>query len=159
MRLHVEDQRPEVLPYMESLAAELRARTWHGRPLRVEIDMREMRGGDRMWDWVKKGVPVRVEVGGREVQAGTVSVGKRTDAARERQTVPRTQLVAEIESVLDGIQATMFERARAYRSAHTRVVESRDEFFEFFADKEEIHGGFAYSPWCGDARRRSTNFS
>jgi len=153
--LRGEEQRPQVMQYLDALGAELRAVSYHGRPLRVEIDARDMRGGDKMWDWVKKGAPLRVEVGGREVEAGTVSVGKRSDAGRERQTLPRAQLVEQAAAWLDGIQTALFERARAHRAEHTRVIESRAELFDFFTpkntDKPEIHGGFAYSPWCGDA--------
>jgi prolyl-tRNA synthetase len=152
--LRGEEQRPLVMGYVESLAAELRAMSFGERRLRVEVDGRDLRGGDKMWDWVKKGVPLRVEVGGREVEAGTVSVGSRTQPARERQTMSRAEFAERAAQMLDAIQTTLLERARAHRAEHTRAIDTKGEFLDFFtpknADKPEIHGGFAYSPWCGD---------
>jgi prolyl-tRNA synthetase len=153
--LRGEEQRPSVMGFVESLATELRARTWHGRSLRVDIDGRDLRGGDKMWDWVKKGAALRVEVGGREVESGTVSVGLRTQPARERQTMPRAELVSRVEELLQSMQTGLLERARAHRAEHTHAIDGKAEFLDFFtpknADKPEIHGGFAWSPWCGGA--------
>jgi prolyl-tRNA synthetase len=65
----------------------------------------------------------------------------------------RDAFVADITTMLDDIQQRLFERARRYRDAHTRDVDDRQAFYDWFtpqnAEKPEIHGGFAMSPWCG----------
>ena len=66
-----EDERQAVMAYTDQLARELRSRTYYGRRLVVEVDPREI-GGARGWEWIKKGIPLRVEIGAREVRENTV---------------------------------------------------------------------------------------
>lgn len=149
--VHKDDTRAEVLDYCDKLAAELRAINYHGRPLAVEIDTRDMRGGEKAWSWIKKGVPVRMEVGPRDMAAGAVSVSRRDKNSRERLAVPRAELIARIPAILDEIQAGMLLRAREFRAAQTREINSRDEFYEFFKGSQESVSGFAVCHWAGDA--------
>lgn len=153
--IHREEARGRVLEYCERLVAELRAVVYDGRPLGVEFDRRELSGGEKMWSWVKKGVPVWLEIGPRDVAADAVFVGRRDRPVRERYSCGRTEFVATLPRLLDEIQAALFERARAYREAHTRRIDSREEFAAFFTprnpEKPEIHGGFALCHWAGDA--------
>jgi prolyl-tRNA synthetase len=145
--LHKEDTKAAVLEYCHKLAAELRGLTYHGRRVEVELDEREGRGGDKVWTWIKKGVPLRVEVGPRDIAADSVFVGRRDRSPKDRAGVPRAQFVAELAATLDDIQATLLARARAFRAEHTRKIDERGELYAFFtprsADKPEIHGGFA----------------
>ena len=66
-----------MLPYCETLEQELAAQTYAGEPIRVRIDDRDIRGGDKKWQWVKRGVPIRVEIGPRDIAGGKVSFGRR----------------------------------------------------------------------------------
>ncbi|NLF32481.1 MAG: proline--tRNA ligase [Planctomycetes bacterium] len=145
--LHKEDTKAAVLEYCHKLAAELRGLTYHGRRVEVELDEREGRGGDKVWTWIKKGVPLRVEVGPRDIAADSVFVGRRDRSPKDRAGVPRAQFVAELAATLDDIQATLLARARAFRAEHTRKIDERGELYAFFtprsAEKPEIHGGFA----------------
>ncbi|MCB0315366.1 MAG: proline--tRNA ligase, partial [Calditrichaeota bacterium] len=65
--IHDEAQRGEILDYCRQLRKELGACSFAGKPVAAIIDERDMRGGEKMWSWIKKGVPVRVEVGAREL--------------------------------------------------------------------------------------------
>ena len=55
-----DEERAEVLAYCESLKAELQAQRYEGAPVRVKIDNRDLRGGEKKWQWVKRGVPLRI---------------------------------------------------------------------------------------------------
>jgi prolyl-tRNA synthetase len=150
-----EEERGAVEEACARLVAELAEKSYAGEPLRVEIDARPLPGGSKNWEWVKKGVPLRIEIGPREVAAGTLSVGRRDRSPRERLSLSVRQFVEGAEQTLAEIQNGFWERADAFRKAHTRRIKSREEFIEFFTprdpDKPEIHGGFAELPWAGDA--------
>lgn len=144
--------RGPVMDFTEKLARELKAKTYHDRQVVVEIDEREI-GGARGWDWVKKGIPLRVEIGPRDIAQNSLFVGRRDQTPNEKKAMVRDQFVAELTEILDEIQENIFQRARAYRKAHTVEIEDKKTFYDYFTpqdeDKPEIHGGFAVSGWCG----------
>jgi prolyl-tRNA synthetase len=146
-----EDREP-VMGFVRSLAEELKEKIYHQRRLVVEIDDRDI-GGARGWDWIKKGIPLRVEVGPRDIAKNAVFIGRRDRTPNEKDSMNRQQFVAEIGQILDDIQNTLFERARSFRDNHTKIIDDRRQFYDFFTpenkDKPEIHGGFARSIWCG----------
>jgi len=119
----------------------------------VEIDDRET-GGSRGWDWIKKGIPLRVEIGPRDIAQNSVFVGRRDGGPKEKEAIPREQFVKTIVSVLDEIQKNLFDRALEFREENTAPVDSGDDFYTFFTpenpEKPEIHGGFAIAHWCGE---------
>jgi len=143
-----------VMDYVNALAAELRAKSYHGRPLRVEVDTRDI-GGARNWEWIKKGIPLRVEIGPRDIAADSVFVARRDRGHKERAPMPRDHFVSGIEYLLDDIQNELFARALRFRQEQTRHLDDRDAFYAYFtaqnAEKPEIHGGFALARWCGAA--------
>jgi prolyl-tRNA synthetase len=156
--MHKPETAAAVLEHCHTLAADLRSRTFAGRPIEVEVDARDLRGGDKMWQWVKKGVPVRVEVGPRDIEQGSVFVGRRDRTAKDKQSMARDAFVDGAASLLQEIQDGMFARAKAYREEHTKRIDSKPEFEAFFTPTRagdenapsEIHGGFALSHFCGD---------
>jgi prolyl-tRNA synthetase len=147
------DDRAFVMEFVESLGRELKDKTYHHRRLEVEIDDREI-GGARGWEWIKKGIPVRVEIGPRDIAENCVYVGRRDRPYKDRASINKNRFVAEITSILDEIQDTLFERALAFREKYTVSIDDRNEFYDFFTpknqEKPEIHGGFSYSHWCGE---------
>ncbi len=149
-----EDERQAVMAYTESLAKELKARSYHGRPVTVEVDPRDI-GGARGWEWIKKGIPLRVEIGSREIKENAVFLGRRDKPHTERVSLKREAFVAEITGILDDIQNSLFSRANAFRLENTVTIDDKGEFYDYFTprdlEKPEIHGGFVHSSWCGDA--------
>src|SRR5690606_13909614 len=63
-----EEERPRVLEYCHAVAAELRAQRYAENPIRVIVDERDERGGEKLWHWIKKGVPLRLEIGPRDIE-------------------------------------------------------------------------------------------
>jgi prolyl-tRNA synthetase len=122
---------PEVRAEAERLAAELR-RSW----LRVELDDRTaVSFGRRAIDWEVKGVPVRVELGPRDVAGGTATVVTRHDGQKE--AVPLAQVVARVLGELDEAQQALVEQAQDLRRTRTRTVASVNEA------REAAEEGFA----------------
>jgi prolyl-tRNA synthetase len=157
--LHKPETAQQVLDHCQKLAADLRAQQFAGRGIEVEVDARDLRGGDKMWQWVKKGVPIRIEVGPRDIEQGAVFMARRDRSPKDKQAVPRDEFVRTAAALLQEIQDGMFARAKAHREEHTRRIDSQAEFEAFFTPKRtgddnqppEIHGGFALAHFCGDA--------
>ncbi|NLD93039.1 MAG: proline--tRNA ligase [Fibrobacter sp.] len=145
----------DVIEYCNNLAAELRKVFYHDRKLVVEVDTREGRGGDKVWSWIKKGIPIYLEIGPRDIANNSVFVGRRDKSRKERYGQSRTEFVATIETVLDDIQRLLFENAKKFRDDNMKIIDNKDDFYAFFTpqnkDKPEIHGGFAVSHWNGSS--------
>jgi len=152
--IHKEHARTAVLEYCRKLADELGGVTYDGRPIEVQLDLREVRSADKVWQWVRKGIPIRLEIGPREVESDTVCLARRDRPPREREDVPRAEFIANAPRQLEEIQSVLLERARAFREANTRRIDSKEEFYEFFTpadpDRPGLHGGFALCHWGGD---------
>ena len=119
--------------------------------------MRDIRGGEKQWEWVKKGVPLRVEIGPRDVDNNAVMVNRRDRDTSEKQTVDRAASSAQRSlPALGEIRAGLLRpRARVPQRAHARDRYARTSSPRSSRRrtrrKPEIHGGFAVSPWCGSA--------
>jgi prolyl-tRNA synthetase len=148
-----------VMDYTNDLAARLRKLAYYGYPVRVEIDDRDI-GGAKSWEWIKKGIPLRVEIGPKDIASDSVFVGRRDKDARDKSAINKDTFVAEICSILDEIQDSLFQKALAYREENTRNIDDKNAFDAFFTpentDRPEIHGGFAMSHWCGDGACEKT---
>ena len=147
-----DEEQASVLEYCRRVQQELAAKTYQGEPVRVILDARDLRGGEKTWQHIKKGVPLRLEIGPRDVAGDSVFVGRRD--TQEKQPVPRGEFVATVDRRLAEIQAALFQRALAAREANTRAIDDRDEFVRYFTPKNEeqpeIHGGFALSHVADD---------
>ena len=145
-----DEQRGEVLEYCHKLQSELAAQTYDGRPVRAKVDDRDVPRADKKWQQVKRGVPLIVEIGPRDI-AGDTLMPKRRDqsAAEKRPPVARGDFVANIATELAAMQTNLFARAAALRAANTRQITDLGEFEAFFTPKNvqkpERHGGFAIS--------------
>ena len=140
-----ETQRGEVLAYCEKIKAELGQLAYAGRAVEVIVDDRDLRGGDKKWYHVKRGVPVRIEVGPKDIANQAVFLARRDTG--EQGSAPREGLAERVVGLLDEIQQNLFNRALAMRQEHTREISNEAEFRKFFtpknAESPEIHGGFA----------------
>ena len=145
-----EATRAQVLEHCEKLAREIRGLTYDGKPVRVELDDRDLRGGEKMWQWVKKGIPLTLEVGPRDLESDSVFVGRRDKGPQERSGMPRSEFISGLPALLQEMQDTLYARAREFRDANTVTLDAKEDFYDFFAAREEIHGGFALAHWAHD---------
>ena len=90
-----EELRDKVLGACRALAEQIGAASFQGEPVRVEVDAREVTGGNKTWEWIKKGAPLRVEIGPRDLEAGTVFVGRRDQGPKEKKSYPQTTFAGE----------------------------------------------------------------
>jgi prolyl-tRNA synthetase len=152
------EDRQRVHDWCRTLATELRAQSYAGGPVRVELDIRDANGGERRWQWWKKGVPVLLEVGPRDIDKDSVFMGRRDKTPKEKSGVPRGEIIGKIGTILQEIQDALFARAVANRDANTKVIDTKDDFYAFFAEPKKkrendptpIHGGFAMTHYNGD---------
>ncbi len=111
--------------------------------LRVKFDDRDnVSPGWKFNEWELKGVPVRIEMGPRDIENGVATVVRRDTF--EKTTIALENLIEGIQALLDDVQKNMFTIADAFRMEHTKVVHSYDEL------KEQVNGGYAKAMWCGD---------
>jgi prolyl-tRNA synthetase len=145
--IYKEDSRADVMEYIYSLRDELCQQSYGGSPIRVEIDDRDMRGGEKKWHHVKRGVPLRLEIGPKDLEKNSVFLGRRDQP--KSTPVERQKLVATIGDLLGEIQQSLYDRADHLRRDHTVTITNETDFRDFFTpantESPEIHGGFA---WC-----------
>ncbi|MEY2542018.1 MAG: prolyl-tRNA synthetase, partial [Verrucomicrobiota bacterium] len=148
-----EETRGEVLEACEKLARELRAKRYVDLALEVEVDRRDIGGGVKNWEWIKKGVPLRVEIGPRDLEKNSVAVSRRDQPVKEKQFIATQEFVARAPEILMSIQQNLYDRAKTFRNENTRKIEKKEEFYDFFtprnSGKPEIHGGFVLAHWNG----------
>lgn len=150
-----EDSRSKVLEACNNLLDELKEKQFSGSSIRVEIDDRDLRGGEKYWQWVKKGIPLTLEIGPRDLENSTVFMGRRDHGAK-REGISIKELISNAPQILGDIQDNLYQRALDFREQNTKLIDSKDEFYDFFTpDKKnptEIHGGFAMVHWDRDSK-------
>lgn len=138
-----DSQRADVLNYAESLKDSLSSKSFLESPLRVAIDDRDMRGGEKKWHHVKRGVPIRIEVGPKDMEKDSVFVGRRDQS--KSFGMNRDEFVTQVPAILGEMQQNLFDRALTLRMDNTRDINNESEFRDFFTapNENEFHGGFA----------------
>ena len=142
--------REAVLEYCGKLKLALEAQRYMGAAVKVELDDRDLRGGEKAWSWIKKGMPIRVEVGPRDVDNNAVFVGRRDQAPKSKATYPMADFVAQVPALLDEIQDTLLDRAKAFQAQHTQTLASEAEFVNYFTGPQAEQAGFASVGFCCD---------
>jgi len=112
--------------------------------VRLKVDDREgLTPGFKFNDWEMRGVPLRLEIGPRDVAAGQVLSARRDRLGEGKEALPLAGLRERIPALLEEIQRALLERARRFREAHTAYPESYQEL------AAAVEQGFAWAWWCG----------
>src|SRR5207247_10551165 len=126
---------------------QLREARYVDLPIELEIDRREIGGGAKNWEWIKKGVPLRVEIGPRDLEENAVELSRRDQPVKRKQSMLMREFVARAPEILRSIQQNLYDRAKQFAAANTRGIGSKEEFYDFFTPKNtgkpEIDGGLA----------------
>jgi prolyl-tRNA synthetase len=132
-------ERSAVMPVVERIKAEL-------AEFRLKVDDRtEVTPGFKFNDWEMRGVPLRIEVGPKDVEKGTVALARRDKPGREGKSfVPQAGLSRTVSLLLDEIQASLLTRATAFRDSHIHDPKDYGEL------QEVVASGWAFSWWCGN---------
>jgi prolyl-tRNA synthetase len=133
-------QRSKVMEQIQAVQGQL-------GDFRVKLDDREgITPGFKFNDWELRGVPVRVEIGPKDVEKGTVALARRDRPGREgKQVVPQENLAHGVAELLDDVQKSIFERAKSFMAENTHQVDDYEDF------KEVVQNGWAEVWWCMDA--------
>jgi prolyl-tRNA synthetase len=133
-------EKSAVMPVVERIRQELSA-------FRIKVDDRpDLTPGFKFNDWELRGVPLRIEIGPKDVEKGTVVLARHDLPGKAGKSfVPQTQLSTQVAETLAAIHTAMFERARTFRNSH--IYDPRD----YEELKEVVQNGWAFSWWCGSA--------
>lgn len=130
------DEHSDIMLYCNTLAEKLRDVRYHNEPLRVLVDAREINGGEKTWDHIKKGAPIRLEIGPRDMANDSVFMARRDLGHKEKSSIKREDFIASVASILEEIQAGMLARAQLRLKENTRSIDSLAEFTHTFAGEE-----------------------
>ena len=131
--------KPGVLDKANEIAAALKA-----KGIRVKVDDTDKRPGFKFSEQEMRGFPTRIEIGPKDIEAGTCIVARRDTG--EKITVALTDIETKLPELLDDIQKNMLETARKHRDAHTYSATTYDEFVDTINNKP----GFVKAMWCMD---------
>jgi len=144
------DSADAVRAYAEELAAEIGAQRYDGQEVRVSADLRDRESPAKRWEWVRKGVPLILEVGPRDIEQDAVMVRRRDAEEPKGESVPRGEIAARVPALLEEIQANYLRIARERLEARTaREIDNLDDFRRWFEgdDGDPDSGGFVRAPW------------
>ena len=110
----------------------------------VETDLRDnLRPGEKFYEWEKKGIPVRIEIGPKDLESNTVVLVRRDTGAKE--SCPVGQIKTRIDEILQDMQSGLFAAALKRRDESNKIVDSWDDF-----EAALKQGGYVFAHWCGD---------
>ena len=133
-----DDEKAKVLERADQLASE-----WKGK-FSFKIDDRDnYRPGWKFNEWEKRGIPIRIELGPKDLEKESAVLVRRDSG--EKQFVSQAELTAVITTTLDKIQKDLYQRAYDFREQSTKEIDDYEQF------KKEIDGGgFFWAHWCGE---------
>ncbi|MGJ8697238.1 MAG: proline--tRNA ligase [Verrucomicrobiaceae bacterium] len=141
------ESRDAIIDACQALAQTLRnEKTYGGEPLRVHVDDRDLGGGVKKWEWVKKGVPLRIEIGPRDLEERKVCLQRRDQGANEKSFLQKEDFLRDVEDTLDSVHQTLLERSRTFREEN--IAESTD-LAAFESHWETEDPGWILTPWAG----------
>lgn len=134
-----DEERSRVMPVVQSVSQSL-------QDFRVKVDDRtEMTPGFKFNDWEMRGVPVRIEIGPKDVEKNSVMVARRDIPGREgKQIISQESLKGALAELLVEIQVSLYDKAKAFRDSNIHETGDYEEL------KQIVESGWAYSWWCGD---------
>jgi prolyl-tRNA synthetase len=144
--LREDDSDAALLAYCEELRGKLLAENAFGEPLRILLDARPGKAAAKRWDWVRRGAPLIVEVGPRDMAEGKAAVLRRdrlwNDAAKPNFAfIPRDEFAAAAPRLLEEIQRALFDQAAERREANVvRDIDSLDALRAFFGEDKRFPG-------------------
>ncbi len=134
-------EKEKVMAVVNTIRSELLA-----AEVRVKVDEREETPGFKYNDWEMRGVPLRIEVGPKDVEKGSVAMARRDTPGREGKSfVSQNGIADTVKAMLVTIHKALYDRALKFRDENTHEPKDYDEF------KKVVEKGFVFSYWCGEA--------
>jgi prolyl-tRNA synthetase len=142
-----EDTKDAIIDACEALATTLRHKDFHGEPLRVQVDKRDLGGGAKKWEWVKKGAPIRIEIGPRDLEARKVCMQRRDEDPFEKHFMEKEEFIRDCTDTLEEIQSEILRRAIELRDSNISDCLDLTEFDKHWTDNDQP--GWLTTPWAG----------
>jgi prolyl-tRNA synthetase len=143
-----EDTREAVVASCQALAETLRHQTFRGEPLRVHVDTRDLSGGVKKWEWIKKGVPIRIEIGPRDIETRKVCVQRRDQGVATKDFADKEDFIRCAPEILDQIHHQLLARATEFRDSNIATCDSLEDFHAHWGKENP---GWLITPWTGTA--------
>ncbi len=142
-----DDTKNAVLEACHALAETLRStKTYHGDAIRAHVDARDIQGGQKKWDWVKKGAPIRIEIGPRDIESRKVCLQRRDQPANEKAFLDKEEFIQTVPDLLQEIHDNLLRKSEEFRNANIRACNGIDDFHAHWAAENP---GWLLTPWSG----------
>ncbi|MGB2351342.1 MAG: proline--tRNA ligase [Akkermansiaceae bacterium] len=142
-----EDSKASVIDACHALAEILRRETSQaGQGLRVHVDERDLGGGVKKWEWVKKGAPIRIEIGPRDLESGKVCMQRRDQGPNEKDFIPKEDFIRNAVEILQDIHNNLLARATEFRDQNITDCSDLAGFEQHWAQDTP---GWLLTPWNG----------
>ncbi len=158
--VHDEADREAIMEKCLGLKLVLETISFDNIMISAVIDDRDEVTSTKSWNWIKKGIPVRVEIGKREIEGNQVFFKRRDESPREKHIMPEDEFLGSIADILLSIQNNLLERAKSYRAQKMKKIDSLDEIFNYFKSEDAGFANIPHSLWDeGLSEKMKTDFS
>ncbi len=146
-----EDTKQAIIESCHAFAETIRREhSYAGSPIRVHVDDRDLGGGVKKWEWVKKGAPIRIEIGPRDIESRKVCVQRRDKPANEKEFVERDTFLRNVTELLDDIHHALLAKARTFRDDNITEVTTLADFTMHW---NQDNPGWISTPWAGSRQQ------
>lgn len=123
-----EEEREKIINYCKNISTSLNSCTYQNTNIRSHIDLRTSTRTNRLWQWIKKGVPILMEIGIREIETGNLQLTLRTEGRNIKHTLSIDQLTEKLPTLLQQIHNELLNRNTAFLAANIHEVSNLEEF-------------------------------
>lgn len=143
-----EKMKDEIISFAKQVRDQIGTKVYFDRPIETIIDDRDVTNGEKNWGWIKKGIPVRIEIGPKEVEKNQLCIAFRHKGHKDKLFMHVNEACDKLPDLLDDMHQKMYQKANSFLKENIVEISSKEEFYKFFtpnnAAKPEIHGGFAH---------------
>lgn len=147
-----EDSREAIVDACQALAERLREQSYGRELLRVHVDTRDLGGGVKKWEWVKKGVPLRIEIGPRDLKERKICLQRRDEPANQKAFVEKEEFLRDVVDLLDEVHQSLLTRAREFRDRNLTECADLSSFEKHWHDSN-TNPGWLITPWAGSRQQ------
>ena len=130
-----EEDKLNVTNYVNEIVSALAGKQFNSEEISVDVDNRDLRGGEKYWSAIKEGYPIVLEIGPRDVQNQKVFFTRRDQGPGNKSGMGKDVLVENISTILDDIQSELAERVRSRINSQVVEIQTKEEFFDLFKKK------------------------